>query len=222
MKTHYRRRFATILALAGALLITGCASTETDPAPASPDANVIDGGNTSTLDLLISDGLANAQSDFQREVLQEARESGQISEDDWKEANNQYKACLVAKGYEVEVIYNGTDVLIQGEAETEGTVDEQKAAGELRQQADRECYEKTSAFINEIYSYLNGGQQAGGLDGDTVQRAVLACLIDRDLVPSDTSYDGFLADLEQNGGKQFTPNGQENEEDIAACWVENT
>ena len=220
MRNPYSGRLATLFVLAGALLMSGCAGT--DPSPAPSDAEVIDGGANSTLDQLIADGRANAQSDFQKEVLQEAQQSGQISEEDWKEANNQYKECLVAKGYNVEVIYEGTDVLIQGEAETEGTVDEQKAAGEQRQQADRECYAKTSAFINEIYAYLNGGQQAGGLDGDTVQRAVLACLIERDLVPEDTSYDEFVADLEQNGGKQFTPNGQENEEDIAACWVENT
>ncbi len=219
MHTNHRRSIITGLALAFAVILTGCATADPDPgitggAPAAESSG--------TLDQLIADGLANAKSDFQRQVLEKAQETGQISEADWKEANNQHKECMAAKGYTIEIIYQGSRALVQGEADNTGSVDEQKAAGERSQQANTECYEKTAAFINEIYAYLNGGQESGGMDGDTVQRAVLACLIDRGLAPDNTSYDEFLADLEQNGGKQFAPNGQKNEAEIAKCWMENT
>ena len=41
-------------------------------------------------------------------------------------------------------------------------------------------------------------------------------------MPNGTSYDEFLADLEQQNGQGFNPDGGPDEELIAACWVEMT
>ncbi|MFB9748107.1 hypothetical protein [Leifsonia shinshuensis] len=169
-----------------------------------------------TLDSLISDGLRQAKSEFQKEVLTKARETGSISEADWKEANNRYKACLDEQGYAADLLYDGSKVLMAFDADS----NESEAAKKTRQAADLACYQKTSAFINEVYAYLNGGSDRP--DADAVQRAVLACLIDRKLVPADTSYDQFLADLEQNEGKQFGAQSAADEEAVTKCWIENT
>jgi len=222
MRTQSLRSLAT-LAFAAAVLLTGCTAGSPSAAepPAGPSAGSTDGGggagSSDMLDQMIADGLANAKSDFQREVLTQAQETGTISEADWKEAHSQEKKCLADQGYTVEMIYEGTKVLTQSEIDE----NESSADAEKRKQASMECYEKTSSFINEIYSYLNGDGEAG-MDGDTVQRAVLACLIERELVPAELAYDEFVADLEQNDGKQYAPNGQPNEEEIAQCWIENT
>lgn len=214
------RGFALIAALcvASALTLTGCTTTpvppSTEPSAVSPGAD----GGTGALDKLIQDGLANAKSDFQKEVLKTAKDTGKISEADWKEANNRFKECLAAKGYQVELVFQGSKVLTQTVAD-DG--DRSEADKQADAEASQECYEKTSAFINEVYALLAGGGQDKP-DGDTTQRAVLACLIDRGLAPKGTSYDEFLADLEQ-GGKQFTPQeGSSNQEAVAKCWIENT
>lgn len=213
MLTSALRRALAGLALVSVLALAGCSSTPPEPRPSNSGSN-----GSETLTQMIDTGLANAQSDFQEEVLTEAKKTGQISEADWKEANNRYKTCLTEQGFQVEIIYRGSTVQIQGEVDGKQT----PADREARQKADLSCYQKTAAHINEIYAYLNDDGSGNGLDGDTVQRAVLACLIDRELAPADTTYDEFVADLEQNDGKQFAPNGQDNEAEITKCWMENT
>lgn len=128
-------------------------------------------------------------------MLTQAKESGQISEADWKEANNRYKTCLSENGHKVELVYEGSRVLIMEEGSPGMSAQDMQASGQERSKDDLECYGKTSAFINEVYTYLNGGSDKP--DGDTTQRAVLTCLIDRKLVPANTTYDEFVADLEQ-------------------------
>ncbi|MCX4471354.1 hypothetical protein OOK41_13725 [Micromonospora sp. NBC_01655] len=206
------------LCVTSALALTGCSTAPETPAAEPSVAAPSDGGGAGAVDKLIRDGLANAKSDFQKEVLTTAKDTGKISEADWKEANNRFKDCLAAKGYQIELIFQGSKVLTQTVA---GSGDRSEADKQADAKASQECYEKTSAFINEVYALLAGGGQEKP-DGDATQRAVLACLIDRGLVPEDTKYDEFLADLEQ-GGKQFTPQqGSKNEAAVAKCWVENT
>ena len=199
---------------------TGCTSAGTSSGDASlPGAGGSNekAGETDVLDMLIEDGLANAKSDFQREVIAEAKKSGVISEADWKEANNRYVECLTLKGHKVELIYEGTKVLtVEETSERESEQERQR-----RRRSDHECYEKTSAFINDIYTHLNGGP-GSEKSGDEVLRAVFACLIDRELVPKDTTFDQFAADLQTNEGKAFGGEGEPNDEAFANCWKENT
>lgn len=178
------------------------------------------GENAGKLEQVISDGLSAANSDWQVEVLSRAQESGNISEQDWKEANSRYLACVEDKGYSGEIIYEGAEAFLQTEVDP-GLSEAEMVAEDMKTQVDTlECYDKTSAYINEAYLYLNGG--LADTDVDSLQRAVLACLIDGDLVPKETTYEEFAADLEQNDGKQFMPNGQANETAIAKCWEENS
>lgn len=206
------------LALIGGLVVAGCAASPVQggtPAQTTPD-------ESDTLNEMIDRGLAESKSEFQTEVLTQAKSDGEISEANWKEANNLYKSCLSEQGYEVELIFQGSKVLTSGVADADDPGDPgnpDDPATKQRQQVDVECYSKTSAHINEIYDYLNGN---GGMDGDQVQRAVLQCLLDRGLVPEDTSYDEFLADLEQQNGLGFNPEGGPDEEKIRACWIEMT
>lgn len=205
-------------ALFVAVTLTGCSQGVQESEQAQ---EALPQGSTESpsVDRLIEEGLANAKSDFQREVLTKVRDSGSLSEADWKEANTQRAQCLQDKGFAVEIIYDGADVLLQADVPAED-VGPSGAEDSGLSSADQECYEKTSAFINEIYSSLNGGAQS--VDSDGVQRAVLQCLIDRELVPADTSYEEFVTDLEQNEGKQFSPQGTGDNDPIAACWTENS
>lgn len=215
MPKSFLRRGLVALAVVSGLALAGCAPSATTQEPVPPSTS----SSSDALNQLIEDGLAEAGSDFQKEVLTKAKQSGEISEADWKEANNRYKSCMADQGYEVELVFQGSKVQTIRDAEEGETGDADNSVNRKRQQVDIECYAKTSAFINEVYDYING---TGSMDGDQIQRAVFKCLVDRGLVPKDTTYDEFLADLEQQGGKGFNPEGGPHEAEIRACWVETT
>lgn len=206
-----------LLAVTLALTFTGCSSAPETSTPAPP-AQTETSGQSDALAQLIEEGLAQAESDFQREVLTEAKETGQISEADWKEANNRFKECMADLGRDVEIIYEGSRALVMEEADGPDKQAMENNAAE-RNQENMQCHKKTSGFINEVYEYINGN--SGG-SVDDVQRAVLNCLIERELIPADTTYEQFVTDLEQNEGKQYGPSGGDNEEEMTACWIENT
>lgn len=206
-----------LLAATLALTFTGCSSTPKADTPAQP-SQTEQSGQSDALTQLIENGLAQAGSEFQIEVLTKAKESGQISEADWKEANNRFKECMADLGRDVEIVYEGSRALVMEEANTLNKNEMEGSAAD-RNQDTVQCQKKTNGFINEIYEYINGNSAGSA---DDVQRAVLSCLIERELVPADTTYEQFVTDLEQNEGKQYSPSGGENEDEITACWIENT
>lgn len=197
-------RLAAPLVLSFTLLLTACATS-------SPEKPVQE--ESDTLTQMIDEGLANAQSDFQRKVLEKAKKTGKISEADWKEANNQNKECMASLGYDIEITYEGSKVLMLMEAEG----GEDDPANEKRRQDSIECGDKTSAYINEIYSYLVGDQP----DGDEQLRAIFNCIIENELAPKDTTFDEFESDLEQNDGKQYGMSDDPDGAEITKCWTDN-
>ncbi len=207
----------SLLAATLALTFTGCSSAPELDTPAPP-TQTEQSGQSDALTQLIEDGLAQAESDFQVDVLTKAKETGQISEADWKEANNRFKECMADLGRDVEIVYEGSRALVMEEADTLNKDDMQGTSAD-RNQDTIQCQKKTNGFINEIYEYINGNSAGSA---DDVQRAVLTCLIERELVPADTTYEQFVTDLEQNEGKQYSPSGGDNEDEITACWIENT
>ncbi|UBH05876.1 hypothetical protein K8P10_001387 [Leucobacter sp. Psy1] len=200
-------RLPVSFAVLTALLLAGCTSgSPEEPAPEEPE----------TLAQMIEEGLANAQSDFQREVLEKAKETGEISEADWKEANNQKKECMAAMGYEMDVVYEGSKVLWIMDLDEA----EDEEAQKKRDRDTIDCSEKTSAYIDEIYSFLAGDQP--GADGSDPLRAVFDCLVKNDLIPKDTTFDEFQASSGYDEDEQ--PSDEESPEDeaIAKCWADNT
>ncbi len=206
---NYLVRGSTICAaLLCSLFLIGCSTL-----PAHPSGSTED--DSGVLGKMLDDGLANAPSEFQQEVLMKFKKSGVLGESEWKEANNRRKNCFIEKGYAAEVVYVGSNAQMRVEVEGVETPAEQ----ERRRQVDVDCYQQTSAYINEIYDYLNGGSHR--YEGDAVERAVFECLVKRELIPHHTKYDEFLSDLENNEGKQFSSNGSKNGEDFSRCWAEN-
>lgn len=174
--------------------------------------------STDTLKELIDDGLANAKSDFQKQVLKKVQEKGELGEADWKEANEQCKACLIAAGQSVELVYEGTQILIKGEV-NEGSEPGNEEAQQREREQDTECYEKTSMYINEIYAYLN--DEGSAQNHEEVERAVYDCLIETGLIPKDTTFDEFSAELPQDEGPQISDEETPVDEQ-AECWEKVT
>lgn len=206
---------AAALALVAGLFLTGC-SAAADPDGSAPVSSTqqADSGATEDANLatLIDRGLQEVQSDFQREVLQKAKDTGELSEADWKEANNRFVQCAEDGGLEVELMYQGAEVQYISPAGEDSTEEQRAMENELV----LECEMKTNAFIKEVYAYLN---QSGGSGEDyAMERAIMACLVDRDLAPEDITFEQFMADLE-TGTSEFAPGASE---EHAACWMENS
>lgn len=176
--------------LTSAVFLGGCSAQPTAPNDNTSDA----------LQEMIADGLANAPSDFQQEVLAEAQKSGEISEASWKEANEQYQSCLTDLGRNVELVYVGAQVQIRGEVEADEAIDE--ASRQKEREEDTACYEKTSMYINEIYAYLH--DDSAEEENDQLERAVYACLIETKVIPKDTTFEEFSAELAAGGDTKFS------------------
>ncbi len=208
------------VALLSLLPLTACSAPNAETAPVGPRTNTA--GSAPSIDSLnkLIDSVRNdVKSDFQKKILDKAKQTGEITESDWKEANNKFVTCMAELGASVQLQFDGARVQYLRDAET-GTKRDDEAAKQKRADQHLECYSKTSMGINEVYQYLN--ESSASTDGDEIQRAVLKCLIERKLVPESTTYDEFLADLQKDGPREFSPSGQENEEEIAKCWIENT
>lgn len=205
---HFPTAVVTAMVLPLTLLLSGCAG----------DSEVRVDESENTLQALIDDGLANAKSDFQKEVLNKAQKSGEISEADWKEANEQYKSCLIDAGQDVELVYEGSQVLVKGEVNEGGEPGDDEAQ-QREHEEDAECYEKTSMYINEIYAYLNddGSEQ----NHEEVERAVYDCLIETGVIPKDTTFDEFSSELSKDEGPQIS-NEETPVDEQAECWEKVT
>lgn len=205
---HFPTAVVTAIVLPLTLLLSGCAEDS--------EARVDESENT--LQALIDDGLANAKSDFQKEVLSKAQESGEISEADWKEANEQYESCLIDAGQNVELVYEGSQVLVKGEVNEGGEPGDDETRQREREE-NAKCYEKTSMYINEIYAYLNDGGTEQ--DHEEVERAVYECLIETGVIPKDTTFDEFASELAKDEGPQIS-NEETPVDEQAECWEKVT
>lgn len=214
-----KKLIPTLTLAALVALASGCGQ-DADTADDPPTGTAQQGDPASgTLEALIADGLREAGSDFQRELLQQVRDTGELSEADWKEANSRYVACMAEHGRTIELVYQGATVLEREQAD-QGSLTNHEATQDERIKTEQECMMKTKAFINEVYAYLHGEANPGdSADGETVERKILACLIERGLVPKDSTYEQFLNDLNTNEGREF---GGGASEEAAACWRDNT
>lgn len=201
---------AASLSLVLAAVLGGCSTNTSSSAEEDSTAQTSD-----SVSELIEDGLANAQSEFQREVLEKAQKSGTISEADWKEANNQFLDCMIDKGHDMELVYEGSQVMVRGEAGANEAPGGDEAEQTARQEDFSDCSAKTSDYINEIYSYLNS--DGSTQDPEEIERAVYDCLIESEVIPKDTTFDEFSRELSSGEGTQVTDeNTPEGEYD--ACW----
>ncbi|WP_029088612.1 hypothetical protein [Brevibacterium album] len=219
MKHRITRCRSAAAALSACLLLTACSAPAEEPSstdPAAPQEQPAGSGADDTLAQLIDKGLEQVQSDFQREVLQKAKETGEVSEADWKEANNRLAQCAKDGGLEIELMYQGAEVQYISPAGTDSTEETRAKENELI----LECEMKTNAFIKDAYAYLNGSQGPG--EDYALERAVLACLIDKELVPEGTTLEQFLASMNNDDATSRTDESStEGNEEYDACWREN-
>lgn len=199
--------------LASLALVLGACSSTTDSADGTQGSTTASGSaGSSSIDALIEEGLAADIDDVQRQILSTAQKTGEVSEADWKEANNRYVQCMSERGHSYQVSYQGTEVVFTRESASGGNGQEDVA----EKNDALECGTLTNTYVNGLYQYLYGSDPVQ--NSQDMERAVLACLIDKGLVPDSTTFDEFSADLSQ-GGTQFMGEGDPRQAEFEECWV---
>jgi hypothetical protein len=178
------------VALFGGAALVGCAAA--DGAAGDPTTSVAP-LLVAYIDSLFED--PDGMTDFQRDILLRARQTGAVSEADWKEANNLTVACLQERGFPTEVSYEGAETIFQTFPDPQQT-DEQRA--QMRA-AITDC-SKLSVQVNSLYRYIYG--DPANQDPNHVPRAIYDCLIEADLIPESTAYEEFFADFSSQGGTE--------------------
>jgi hypothetical protein len=191
---HHRASALTAVIAVIALAVVGCGGPDpsADPAPnqpasnqpAPPDANERLAGS---LTELFEQELQNSNlTDFEREVLQRASETGKISEPDYDEAFNRYEQCVSDLGYTdtwekmPNGIYQITPPLL-----------ESQAASEIYFDQANECATGTTMVIEALYTL----QQANpNLLADS-RLVAIQCLVSSGFVDPSYTVDDFDRDF---------------------------
>lgn len=174
----------TSLVLATAAL-SGCSegSGSSGPAPGSTANEVLAGSMTELFAQYLE---SDALTDFERDVLERASESGEITEADYDEAFTRYQHCVTDLGYEETwtKLPNGVYRV------TPPVLDSQEAVDTYATQAT-ECAEGTTKLVEALYN-----QQQTNPDLLSDQRAVaVQCLVEAGAVDGSYTVDDFDEDV---------------------------
>ncbi|QWW19976.1 hypothetical protein I6B53_02360 [Schaalia sp. 19OD2882] len=242
-------------AVVSAALAAGCAggSPAESSAPGAPSGGTQGGevaggggatggpaGSNGTFEEIVKAGLAQDIGPFQKEVLERALSSGQISESDWKEVNTRFVACAKSRGAQVEVEFNGAQVSVrvdQASSSQPGKVEDSPSSSRCDGKGGSdeqvtgnapdgfrpvgvapaviECQDRENTWVNAAYARLHAtGAQTSDM---SIEQQVLACLKQAGTVPESTTLDEFMAQLSKEED-QFGPAGSSDRKTFEACW----
>lgn len=198
MSTTTRLLPALLAALVAAALLPGCTPAVEQPRPTGGERIAAGFG------ALVEQHLARDDlSEFEREVLERARETGEIAAEDYETAHAREAACLADAGFDVEHeklangLYASTPRLahVADNAERGRLVDAYMAA-------TVRCGEGVSIVIESLYTLQQGNPD---LLADQDEAAV-QCLRRAGLVPGDYTAETFAAELTNSfRGSPFDP-----------------
>lgn len=204
------RTAATVLAgalMAGALL-TGCS-------PAGGEATPSGGEKiAASLDALFDQYLARDDlSEFERAVLERAKETGEISAEDYEDAHAQEAACMKDAGYDI-----GYEKLANGLYKSSPHLPQLADNAENGKQVDaymadsEECAQGVSIVIESLYTLQQGNPDLL-VDQD---EAAVQCLRKAGLVPGDYTAETFAAELPKSfSSSPFDPSS----DSAQACFA---
>ena len=189
--------------LAGALLVgallTGCSSAGAEDQPSGGEKIA------ANLGALFEQYLARDDlSDFEREVLERAKETGEISAEDYEDAHAQEASCMADAGYDI-----GYEKLANGLYKSSPHLPQLADNAENGKQVDAymtasgECAEGVSMVIESLYTLQQGNPDLL-VDQD---EAAVQCLRKAGLVPGDYTAETFAAELPNSfSSSPFDPN----------------
>lgn len=200
MKSTMRAKLGAVVAsLAIIVALSGCSNDGSDNNGTGTDSSSQDGGSgevlAGSLTELFEQYLSKENlSDFEREVLERAVETGSISQADYDEAVNRYLKCTSDLGYDETAtklasgLYQITPPIFDTDAEAD-KYSEQSA----------DCAEGTTMVIESLF---NQQQNNPDLLADPRQTAV-QCLLEGGFVDASYTVDDFDADMQDPGNASF-------------------
>jgi hypothetical protein len=187
-----RNNFVSVLRaqifLVIALICAAC-STNTTPEPQQVDDAVI-----RYIDSVIA--VEPDLDERQSEILENAKTTGNISEEEWKEVNSYSVDCAKKEGVDAEIRYEGTIVSLVPTSAYFSKIS--KDAIPEMQEVLLEC-SFYSIAVNSVYDYLYGEGRME--DPETDMRQVMACMQSDGTLPSDISFEEFYSDIQNPDSK---------------------
>ncbi|MDR1449812.1 MAG: hypothetical protein LBI84_06380 [Propionibacteriaceae bacterium] len=166
---------------------------------------------------VIARGLAADPDDFSAQVLQQAQQTGQISEADWKQANANWISCIKSLGFEADVFYEGTNVTYHVALSNEVSQMDEAGRAAVRQTIRQTCDERTNTYVNMAYDSLY--RESWKNDPRQVDERVIACLQQAGLASETLTYEELEADLAAGEASRYGPSSSDAAQ---ACWRDNS
>ncbi|MDR1449118.1 MAG: hypothetical protein LBI84_02745 [Propionibacteriaceae bacterium] len=185
--------------MAAVSALTGCSQLSS---PASVTESTADPIAVSHIDDILASADASGMDDFQRAVIEQARETGKISEENWKQANYNMLECVSAAAPDMvcQVTYDGARV----DNECHFPNSSEMTEGDLKNWSliIRDCQMRHAGDVNSLYAYLYGGPEQR--DPEYLPRQIWQCLLDRQGLPETVTFEQFYADFD-NGAVSYGP-----------------
>jgi len=190
--------------LAGALLVgallTGCSSAGGQDQPSGGEKIA------ANLGALFEQYLARDDlSDFEREVLERAKETGEISAEDYEDAHAQEASCMAAAGYDIayEKLANGLYKATPPPLPQDADNAENGKLVDAYMAMSNTCSDGVSKVVESLYMLQQGNPDLL-VDQD---EAAVQCLRKAGLVPGDYTAETFAAELPASfASSPFDPN----------------
>jgi hypothetical protein len=153
----------------------------------------------------VIDGKPNID-EAQRQILDQAKTTGSISEGDWKAANDKVVQCAFEKGVVVQAIYEGTRVSFGCDGDCDQGVrldDPSDIEQQIQHETEvlKECTQYSVA-VNSVYDYIYG--QGRMEDPETDMRQVFNCMIADGSISQEVSFEEFYADVQREDSAYVT------------------
>lgn len=139
----------------------------------------------------LKQALQSATSDFEKQVLKKAIKTGKNSDSDYREANEKYQQCMIAKGDPITFSTDQSTGLMQESM----NVDDQNYDSDKVNSDSIACAEGTNLLIRDLYERMATNPS----NSDEIE-LIVSCLKRKKLVPESFTKQDYLTESAKPDG----------------------
>lgn len=139
----------------------------------------------------LKQALQSATSDFEKQALKKAIKTGKISDSDYREANEKYQQCMIAKGDPITFSTDQSTGLMQESM----NVDDQNYDSDKVNSDSIACAEGTNLLIRDLYERMATNPS----NSDEIE-LIVSCLKRKKLVPESFTKQDYLTESAKPDG----------------------
>lgn len=204
--TKKRLVSAFALAVAAGMALSGCAGAQSEPVP--------EGKMAASFEAYIDQFLEMPElSDYQREILSDAKERGELLLSDYERAWSDYKSCMVQRGYKNIIVMTYPNGMHDEAAHAKGT----DAQEQHYSDAMFECQSTYTSYVDSIF----GVQQGNPKLYSNTSEGLVDCLKRNNLVPAGYTLEQYLKEDKGYDGTGSSYSFDKDDPEVKGCQVAN-